>query len=430
LVGHGSSAQVRYHGGQGGAMMRRVGIVVAAVAVVLPAGLAVGGLAVASASTAGRSGASPAAASRAAQPALKASGPITISGKSHVVIKGYSIRSATGNCITVANSTDITIEDSQIGPCGTAGADVVGNGIEISGSDGVHIYDSYIHPETLSTGCCDHHDGIFGNGEGGGNRNVDIQGNVIAYGESNIEFTQKNSAITVIGNFLLNPRGPSPRGQNFQCWGDSLSTPCAGVTLRDNYTLASTDTRKYLYPDGQQDSINLGFTDPSTTQLVTGNYVTGGQSASGCGIIADDNANSVQFTRNLLLNTGQCGIGIADGTNQLVHGNKVYNTNPVPGGGNTAIYTWQQYSAPCGPTMVSGNIADEIRSGGTHSGFWNGGGCGTTASGNTWGAAADRLLTPVSKIFPAPLIPPQPRNCIATSPYTTNTQAHSGKPPC
>ena len=410
-------------------MMRRHSIVLAALAVLFP-GLAAGGVAPASASTAGRTGASPAVVSTAAQPGLKASGPITISGKSHVVIKGYKIRSATGNCITVTNSTDITIEDSQIGPCGTAGATVLGNGIEINSSKGVFIYDNYIHPQTLSSGCCDTHDGIFGNGGTVGNQNVNIRGNVIAYGQSNIEFTQKNSVIRVIGNFLLNPRGPSPRGQNFQCWGDSLSTPCADITVQDNYTLSSKNTHKYRYPDSQEDSINLGFTDPSTRQLVTGNYVTGGQSASGCGIIADDTANSVQFTDNRLLNTGECGIGIADGTNQLVRGNKVYNTNPVPGGGNTAIYTWQQYSAPCGPTAVTDNIADEIRSDGTHSGFWDGGGCSSTESGDTWNAAADPLLTPVSKVFRKPLIPPQPKHCIVTSPYTTNTRAHSGKPPC
>jgi AcrR family transcriptional regulator len=115
-------------------MIRRHGIVLAALAVLVP-GLAVAGVASASASTAGHTGASLAAASRPARPALKASGPITISGKSHVVIKGYKIRSATGNCITVTNSTDITIEDSQIGPCGTAGATVLAAG----GPDAVRV---------------------------------------------------------------------------------------------------------------------------------------------------------------------------------------------------------------------------------------------------------------------------------------------------
>jgi hypothetical protein len=36
------------------------------------------------------------------------------------------------------------------------------------------------------------------------------------------------------------------------------------------------------------------------------------------------------------------------------------------------------------------------------------------------------LLTPVSTVFPAPLIPPQPKNCVATSPYSTQT----GLPAC
>jgi hypothetical protein len=72
------------------------------------------------------------------------------------------------------------------------------------------------------------------------------------------------------------------KGQNFQCW-----TFCMNVTVANKYTLSSLDTTKYLYPENQEDSINFGFTD---------------------GITARD--------------TGQCGIGISDGTNQLLDGNK------------------------------------------------------------------------------------------------------------
>lgn len=294
----------------------------------------------------------------------------------------------------------------------------------MSGSNGVYVYDNYIHTEKLSSTCCDYHDGIFGSG---GNQNVVIQGNVIAYGESNIEFSTNNSSITVTGNFLLNPRGPFPRGQNFQCFGSSSSSACNTVVVLNNYALSSQDTTQYLYPDDQEDSINFGFANGATVQ---GNYITGGHSPSGCGLIADEAANSMQFKSNSLLDTGQCGIGIADGTNQLVDGNKIYNTNPVPGAGNTALYTWKQYREKCGPTTVSNNIADEIRSDGTHSGYWDGGKCGAVLSGNTFDAAADPLLTPTSTVFPKPLIPPQPKNCIATSPYTTNTPAASGKSNC
>ena len=352
------------------------------------------------------------------------SGPITINGQSGTVITNLRITSTTGDCITITNSTNITVKNSEIGPCGTASATTHGNGISLSGNNGIYIYDNYIHPETASRGCCDHHDGIFGSQN---NQNVTIQGNVIAYGESNIEFTNANSVLTVTGNFLLNPRGPQPRGQNFQCWGADSNHVCSNVTIDSNYALSSVDTTRFLYPENQEDSINFGL---STGIIAENNFISGGHSSSGCGLIADDRANNVQFQGNLLLNTGQCGIGIANGVNQIVSGNQIYNSTPVRGAGNTAIYVWKQYASPCGPSTVSGNVADMILANGQHNAYWDGGGCGARWSGNVFNKTADSQLTPVDRVFAPPLIPPRPKQCIATSPYTTNTTAASGLPLC
>jgi hypothetical protein len=352
------------------------------------------------------------------------SGPITINEQNGTVLTNLHISSTNGNCITINNSTNITIENSDIGPCGTAGSTVRGNGVSLTNSGDIYIFDNYIHPESASSECCDHHDGIFGSG---GNRNVTIQGNVIAYGESNIEFTKRNSSIIVIGNFLLNPRGPQPRGQNFQCYGADTDHVCSAVIVNDNFTLSSLNTKKYLYPDNQEDSLNFGLVNGGIAQ---NNYITGGHSRSGCGLMADDRANNMRFEGNLLLNTGQCGIGIADGMNELVINNKIYNETPVPRGGNTAIYTWKQYHGACGPTIISNNVADMLLQDGRHNAYWDGGGCGTALSGNIFNSAADALLTPASSALATPLIPPQPKKCVAASPYTTNTTAASGLPLC
>ncbi len=349
--------------------------------------------------------------------ALSPSGPIVINGQNGTVIQGLKITSTTGDCVQITNSTNITIQDSEIGPCS-------GNGVNISGNNGVQIYDSYIHPETQSPSCCDNNDGIFSHD---GTQNLTIQGNVIAYGEANVEI-QDASNVTITGNFLLNPRNDASnasRGQNFQCWKGGLGTGCSGVTVQNNYALSSTNTTLYLYPEQQEDSINFGYTDGAVVQS---NYVTGGHSSSGCGLIADSTANGIQFLSNLVLNTGQCGIGIADGTNQLVDNNKVYNTTPVTAGGNTAIYTWKQYANPCGQTTISNNIADEVKPDGSHSGFWDGGGCSDTLTGNIFNQQADSLLTPVSTVFAPPLIPPKPKNCVVLSPYSTQTSLASCVP--
>jgi hypothetical protein len=346
-----------------------------------------------------------------AGPAGQRSGPIVINGQNGTVIEGLKITSS-GTCVTIINSTNITIQNSEIGPCG-------GNGIAISGGSGINIFDNYIHPETLATGCCDHNDGIFARG---GTHDLLIQGNVIAYGESNIEI-QGGQTVTVIGNFLLNPRDErtpaGPRGNNFQCWNH-----CSNVVVQNNYALSSLDTTRYLYSEATEDSINFGVT---TDFVAQNNFISGGHSQSGCGIMADTFSNNGQILNNQLLNTGQCGIGLTDGTH-VANGNKVYNTNPVKGSGNTAMYVAHYgKSNVCGPMTIAENIADELRADGTHSGWWNAKNCGTIdISTDTFNGRAHEALTPESAVLVPPLTPPQPKNCVVTSPYSTQTSS----PPC
>lgn len=332
---------------------------------------------------------------------LKLSGPIILKGKRGTVIDHLKISSSTGDCVTILDSANITVINSEIGPC-------LGTGIRIAGGAAISIYDNYIHPEAPLSPCCDKSDGIFATGT----TNLTIQGNVIAYGETNIE-VGKATTVRVIGNFLLNPRNTltGSRGQNFQSWNESRD-----VIVENNYTLASVDTSLYKFPENQEDSMNFGETDGVVAR---NNYISGGHSRSGCGLMADSRADNVKFLSNILVNTGQCGIGISDGTNQIVEGNRVFNRTPVSGGGNIAIYVWKQYAPPCGPVSVVNNIATQIKMNGTESSFWNGGGCGSVRlSNNIWGARAASRLTPVQRRLPAPSIPPQPYMLPATSPFT------------
>ena len=342
---------------------------------------------------------------------LTPSGPITISGKSGVTIQNLHITNPSGDCVTITNGTNITIEQSEIGPC-------AGNAIVITGGSTINVFDNYIHPEGTLTGCCDVTDGIFATGTS----NLAIQGNVIAFGESNIE-AQNQTNLSIIGNFFLNPRGgANSRGQNVQVWSNSTT-----VLVQNNYALSSADTTKYAFAEVQEDSINFGSNVTGVT--AQGNYVTGGHSNSGCGIIADTSTLTEQFRGNTLLNTGQCGIGITDGTNVVVDGNKILNTTPVAGGGNTAIYVWKVNSSdpPCGPVQVSNNIASAVDSSGNPNSFWNGGGCDpVTQTNNTFDAAALTALSPAAQKLPPPLIPPQPKICVIASPFTNNTTV----PPC
>jgi hypothetical protein len=353
-----------------------------------------------------RGGAPVVPAQRAAAAALHA--PMVIRNQHHRSYAKLQLTTPSGDCLQILDSSDITIANSQIGPCG-------GNAVSIGGGGSIRIYDSYIHPETRSTGCCDTHDGILAEHT----HDVTIGGDVIAYAESNVEALQHVSGLTVVGNFLLNPRGPYPRGQNVQAWN------AGDVVVRNNYTLDSRDTHRFLFPGEQEDSINFGRGSGFTAKQ---NFVSGGRSKSGCGLIADDAANHVAITWNAVVDSGQCGIGIASGSGQLVEGNRVLNRTPVRDGGNTAIYVWNQYpSVACGPVIIAHNVATEIRKDGSQSGFWNGGGCSPVRMHrNIWNARAEKLLTPPNEKMPPPEIPPQPKTCVARSPYSTQT----GWPAC
>lgn len=330
---------------------------------------------------------------------LKPSGPIQVSGQTGTVIEGLHVTSTTGACVIVTGSTNVTIRGSEIGPC-------AGNGIEVSSSSQVTIADNYVHPEFTATGCCDTGDGVL---LGSGATNVLVQGNVIAYAESNVEAPNGASSVHVIGNFLLNPRGPFPRGQQVQAWH------VKDVWVENNYGLSSTAS-SWAFPEKQEDAFNFGFT--SGTVVARNNYITGGHSASGCGLIADEGANGCLFQDNALLDTGQCGIGIASGTSNVVDGNRVLNRTPVQGGGNTGIYVWSQYSDACGPTTVQNNVGSALKPDGTQSGYWNGGGCDpVTESNDTWDAPAQAALSPPAQKMPPPPIPPQPYACRASSPF-------------
>jgi hypothetical protein len=342
---------------------------------------------------------------------LTPSGPVLLSGQNGAVVQNLHITNPNGDCVSISNSRNITIRQSEIGPC-------KGNGIVITNGSTINVFDNYIHPEGTMAGCCDVTDGIFSKGT----QNLIVQGNVVAYGEANIE-AQSQTGLKIIGNFFLNPRGrANSRGQNVQVFYGS-----SNVLVQNNYTLASTDITKYGFAEDQEDSMDFGGSPSggSTTGIVAqNNYITGGRSASGCGITADTAANSAQFLNNTLVNTGQCGIGIADGTNHVVDGNKILNAAPVNGGGNAALYVWKVHPSDpaCGPVQFSNNVASAFASNGSANSFWDGGGCDpVTMTNNKFDAAAQLALSPASQTLPPPPIPPQPSSCAIASPFTTST---------
>jgi hypothetical protein len=245
-----------------------------------------------------------------------------------------------------------------------------------------------------------------------------LQGNVIAFNESTVELNAA-ADVDIIGNYLLNPLGPFPRGQQVQSWNGGRN-----ITVLNNYMRSSTDTNLYPLAAHQADAVNFGFTSGIR---VENNYVTGGLDPSGCGLLSDQGANNAQFLNNTLVRTGQCGIGIANGTDQVIDGNRIFNDTAVSGGGNTAVYVWSQYPNECGPVRVANNTLYGVKPNGTPSSYWNGGGCGqVTYTANIVDQEAYRRLTPMAEILAPPAIPPKPYSCVAPAPLVNQT----GWPPC
>jgi len=367
---------------------------------------------------------------------LTPSGPLVINGvgQNGMVISGLKITSTNGDCVQILNSSNVTIKNSEIGPCGTNNSTSPSRGVYISGGTGISVYDNYIHVENMASDCRDSHDGIFIINSTGP---VTIQGNVIAYNENNIK-AWDSSNISAIGNFLLNPRGATNcanpdglPGHSFQVWADD-ATPNSNITFSNNYLLNSHDTTKYLYPSNVSDSINFGVTNGITAK---NNYVVGGDYVNGCGLIADHKANNALFTGNIISDTFNCGIGIISGSS-IVSDNKVLVT--TPGSSHAVGIMLMTYAgSTCGPVNLSNNLAfaqHGTSSSGVVTGYWSDGNCtGVTSTSNTFdvgctpggNCTAYAQLYPMSSTNPQPPIPPQPHSCVANSPYSTQNSVLS-----
>jgi hypothetical protein len=194
---------------------------------------------------------------------------------------------------------------------------------------------------------------------------------------------------------------------------------------------------KYVLSENQEDAFNFGFTDSIN---VEDNWITGGHNVAGCGIILDEASNDAVVQRNVLSNTGQCGIGIASGSNHLVSKNKILNLGSPE---NVGIYVWSQYPESCEHLTITGNISsvlalashgcDPYTASCSFNGYQDFGNCASlTEENNTFdnglyapgGGPAFRLLNPMSTTTPPPLIPPKPKYCVARSPYSTQNSLH------
>ena len=316
--------------------------------------------------------------------------PLIMNGQATVSIRGVRISNPSGACITVTNSYEIIIEASELGPC-------AGPGVAVVGSSTIKIVNSSIHTER---------DGTIASNSGVGvyiysSSDVLVQGNEFASNESSV-YARDAAKIRVVGNYSLNPLGPPPRGQHvqFNRVRDGSILANYGVVTHDLRGPAALSAR-------QEDAINLF---ESRSIEVRENYLVGGDSPTGCGIVAEGaTAAGHVVVDNVVIRTAQCGIGIAGGVNYRVQGNKILDPNIPKGSGNVGIYVWNLYpQGPCSGHSIVDNYVSNLLPVGRFNDYWDAGNCGlVTLSGNRWADDARRFLLPEALRLPPPPIPPR-----------------------
>lgn len=248
------------------------------------------------------------------------------------IVSDMAISTTTGPCIEIQSGvTNVIIQRSFLGPCKGAG---------------VNIYEA---------------------------KNVTIQNNTIERAESGV-LALESTQIYVYNNLIMNNQGPFPRGQCFQ--SDKCTSP---LVVRRNWCLQEQGQ------SNPEDNINLYMTEGSASAPVRVEenvIIGGGPSRSGCGVLVGDSYGQYQMIKNnVLINPGQCGIGVASGFHMSVLNNTIISTNFS--WTNTGLYVWLQYNASCSNITVIGNLVNWKKADGQRNDAWNGGNCGEIAGFET-----------------------------------------------
>jgi len=234
---------------------------------------------------------------------LIASGPVAISGENDVVISGLHISNPNGSCVKIINgSSNVTIENSEIGPCGD-------KGIDILGSSHIKINGNYIH-DTEKAGIYSYQ-----------SSDIAVDSNVIEDVKSGYEmFTTTVGNISFSNNFVKNVHRGSNNGGNIAM---IAYVHAKGIRINNNVGI------NVLGESNAEDLINIFKSDGTADDpiLVSNNkFYGGGPSSSGGGIMLGDQGGSYQLSENnILVNPGGYGIAIAGGHHITHRNNRVYS---------------------------------------------------------------------------------------------------------
>lgn len=170
-----------------------------------------------------------------------------------------------------------------------------------------------------------------------------------------------------------------------------IAGPHANLVQFNNVTGANNSISNNIADDHQYQSFmedNISLYESAGTSgspiLVNSNQIRGGgPSTTGSGILIGDVTGSYETaSNNILVNTGNVGIGVASGSNEVVIGNQIYGAQ-LPWS-NVGVYFLNLYSG-CSVITSSNNLVNWTNSGGLSNGTYTDGSCGSIGgSGNNY----------------------------------------------
>jgi hypothetical protein len=185
-----------------------------------------------------------------------------------------------------------------------------------------------------------------------------------------------SGAIVVNHNQGSNFLGPFPAGQfcqynNVGGSGNSIS-----------YNIIQETAGQSTVED------NISIFESSGTSgsplMVSTNWIRGGgPSHTGSGILIGDVTGSYESAiNNVIVNSGNIGIGVAAGSNEVISGNQIYGAqSPIS---NVGFYILNLYSG-CSLITASGNLVNWTNAGNISNGYYTDGSCGSVSgSGNNY----------------------------------------------
>ncbi len=131
------------------------------------------------------------------------------------------------------------------------------------------------------------------------------------------------------------------------------------------------------FPGENQFEDHISLFNSSGVTVRGNKLVGGGPSDSGSGIMAGDYGGSNQVVENnILLSTGNAGIGVAGGSGINVRNNKIYGERTAVS--NNPLYMWAQQGASCSGNSITGNFVNWTTKDGTKNNGWNAGNCSSS----------------------------------------------------